>query len=540
MASDVDKKENEDVVGNWVLFATISASSMAFIDGSALNVALPTLQVDLGASAADLLWIINSFALLLAALLLVGGSLGDHFGRKHIYMIGIVIFAVSSFICGIAPTTGILIVARAVQGIGGALMVPGSLAILSAYFSDEKRGKAIGIWSSFTTLTSIAGPPLGGFLASIGLWRGIFFINIPLAIVALYALTRYVPESRDETASKELDYLGAALVTIGLAGITYGFIEMGRLGVAESLSQPLVPGALLLGVLGMIAFVYVEAHSSHPMMPLTLFKSRTFSGTNLLTLFLYGALAGALFFAPLNFVQVQGYNEFAAGFAMMPMMLILILLSPTAGGWVEKYGPRPPLIIGPTIVGVGFLALALPGIVGNSFSAYLTSYLPSFILLGLGMGITVAPLTTSVMGSVPQHNAGIASGVNNAMSRSSQVLASAIMGGIALVFFASLLNSLALNTDTLTSAQQESLIAEAENFGNAAVPDGLNAETTDMLQTEVNWAFVQTFRLMMIISGGLCWASAVMAALLVEKRLYADKSAAEKRKIQETIPESTD
>jgi len=301
------------------------------------------------------------------------------------------------------------------------------------------------------------------------------------------------------------------------------------------MSQPLVPGSLIVGIAGLIAFVFVEARSDHPMMPLGLFKSRTFTGTNLLTLFLYGALAGALFFFPLNLVQIQNYDELAAGFAMMPMMVILVVLSPTAGGWVEKYGPRPPLIIGPTLVGIGFFMLALPGIVGNSFNAYLTSYLPGIILQGLGMGITVAPLVTAVMGSVPQHNAGIASGVNNAMSRSSQVLANAIMGGIALVFFASLLSTLALDTPDLTVEQQTQLVEEAQNFGNAAVPDGLDAETTELLQTEVNWAFVQTFRWMMGIAGVLCWASALMAAFMVEKRLYDDKPKEQKAELQDAL-----
>lgn len=513
------KQKREDVItGRWVLFATISAASMAFIGGSALNVALPAIQEDLGANGADLLWIVNSFALLLAALLLVGGSLGDHFGRKRIYMIGIAIFALSSVACGFAPNPDVLIISRAVQGIGGALMVPGSLAIISAYFSSAQRGRAIGTWSSFTTLTSVLGPVLGGFLASIGFWRGVFFINVPLAIAALFALWRYVPESKDEEASKELDYPGAALVTLGLAGFTYGFIELGRLGPNALTENILIPVAILGGVVAIIAFIYVEARSDHPMMPLKLFKSRTFTGTNLLTLFLYGALGGALFFLPLNLVQVQGYTELEAGLALLPFSALLILLSPWAGGLVDKYGPRRPLIFGPIIVGLGFVALAVPGVT-NGIEDFWTTYLPSTLLIGAGMGLTVAPLTTSVMGSVPQHNAGIASGVNNAMSRSSQVLATAVLGGVALFFFSLTLNASALDISELSDEQRGALQAEAVNFGNAAVPADLADETAATVQTAINWSFVDTFRFIMLVAAGLCWLSAALAFWLVEPRL---------------------
>ena len=314
--------------GRWVLFATVLASSMAFIDGSALNVALPVLQHDLGASGTELLWIVNGYALLLAALILLGGSLGDHYGRKRVFGLGIALFATASFFCGIAPSTGFLIAARAVQGSGGALMVPGSLALISASFGPTRRGRAIGTWGAFSTLTTVGGPIIGGFLASAGLWRGVFFINLPLAVLALVALAAKVPESRDPSLSRALDGPGAALATVGLAGVTAGFLEAPQLGWTD----PLILLALIGGVAALVAFVVVEARSPHPLVSLHLFRSRTFSGTNLMTLFLYGALGGALVFFPLNLIQVQGYDPAIAGFAFLPFAILLIALSRWAGG----------------------------------------------------------------------------------------------------------------------------------------------------------------------------------------------------------------
>ena len=499
----------------WVLFATIAASSMAFIGGSALNVALPAIQRELGASGADLLWIVNSYALLLASLILVGGSLGDHYGRKRIYAIGIVVFMGTSFICGIAPTTEILIASRTVQGIGGALMIPGSLAIVSAYFDDDRRGWAIGIWSAFTMMTSIAGPILGGWLAENGLWRMVFFINIPLGIASIIALLIYVPESYDEEAPKELDIIGAVLATLGLAGFTFGFIE----GPQRGFDTPLVLFSIMGGIVALIAFVWNEHRSDHPMMPLRLFLSRTFSGANLLTLLLYGALGGALFFLPLNLIQVQGYAESVAGFALLPMTLVMVGLSFVMGSVVDRYGPRIPLIAGPSFVGVAFVLLAMIGITDGQ-DAYWTSFFPAVCVFGLGMGITVAPLTTSVMGSVPQHNAGIASGINNAMSRSSQVLAVAIMGGIALILFN---QGLLTHPDImeLSPAIQEELASESENLAGMTVPDSLDEDATEQVQSLIRQSFADTFSVIMLIAAGMSFASAMFAGWLIEKELHA-------------------
>lgn len=322
----------------WVLFATTLASSMAFIDASALNVALPTLQDALQASGAQLLWIINAYLLMLAALILVGGSLGDKLGRKKVFMAGICLFILASLACGLTPTAQFLLVARAVQGIGGALMVPGSLALITATFGPEKCSRAIGTWAAITTMVTIAGPVLGGSLADMGLWRSVFLINLPIGLSALLILHFKVPESQDKTIAQPLDYPGAILITLGLAALTYGFISLPNLG----LSNPAVYGTLLVGIIALISWGIVEAYSDHPMLPLHLFRSSTFSGTNLLTLFLYGALNVGIFFLCLNLVRAQGYSQTIAGFADMPFALLLAGLSPVMGELVERYGSRLP------------------------------------------------------------------------------------------------------------------------------------------------------------------------------------------------------
>lgn len=509
-------KKKRDGVGFWVLFATVLASSMAFINQSALNVALPAIQRELDASGADLLWIVNAFQLFLGALLLVGGALGDRFGRKRVFMIGIAIYTVGSALCGLAPTAEILIITRALQGLGGALTVPGSLAIITAYFDGKQRGQAIGTWSSFTTMASVAAPILGGFLADIGAWRGIFYITIPLALAALWALWRYVPESRDDEAPERLDYLGAVLITLGLAGIVYGATEIGRVG-PEGLGDPRLLAFIIAGLIALVLFVWVEYRSDHPLMRLRLFRSRTFSGANLLTLLLYGALGGALFFLPLNLVQVQGYSATLAGLVLLPFSILLTVMSPWAGGLVDKYGPRLPLTIGPILVGFGYLALALVGQTSGPES-YWTTYFPGAVLLGLGMGVTVAPLTTSVMGSVPRHSAGVASGVNNAVSRSAGVLAVAIFGGIALIAFTERLEIQA-NAIDMSAESRQMLLANAGDLAEVPIPDDLTRVSADQVQQAIDNAFVSTFKIIMLIGAVVCWLSGILSWFFIEKRL---------------------
>lgn len=503
-------EEVSPATGRWVLFATILASSMAFIDGSALNVALPALQRDLKATGAELLWIVNAYALFLAALLLVGGALGDRFGRKRVFGIGIVVFAVSSLACGFAPNTRLLILARAIQGIGGALMVPGSLSIISATFAPGERGRAIGTWSSFSTITTLVGPALGGVLAERGLWRAVFFINIPLAVAALWALMLKVPESRDPDASQHLDYPGALLTALGLGGLTLGLLQVPEIGW----NAPLAWGPLLIGGISLVSFFFVEARSPNPMVPLGLFRNRTFFGTNLMTLFLYGALYAGLFFLPLNLIQVQGYDATLAGLASLPSGLMLAVLSRFAGGLIDRVGARLPLTVGPAIAGLGFAGLALPGLTGGP-SSYWWTYFPALLLQGLGMAITVAPLTTAVMGSVSAHQSGVASGVNNAVSRAAGVLAVAVFGAIALGAFSTNLSQRAEPLNLAPAAQTE-LMQQAANLGAAQPPADLPQETQAQIGQAIKLSFVDTFRLIALIAAVMAWLSAAISWFTVE------------------------
>lgn len=499
--------------GRWVLFSTILASAMAFIDASALNVALDAIQASLGATAPQLFWMVNAYALLLAGLIITGGSLGDHFGRRRVFMIGIVVFALASLACGLAPTPGFLIGARAVQGIGGALMVPGSLAIISASFGPGERGKAIGAWSSFTTIVTVLAPLAGGYLAGQGLWRLIFLINLPLAVASLAALALRVPESRDTTISTEIDWAGTALITLSLAGLTFGFTEVSERGWRH----PAIVGSLAAGAAAFVAFLVIQARSKHPLVPFSLFRSRTFTGTNLLTFFLYGALYGALIFFPLLLIQAQGYPEVIAGLAFLPFSILLALLSRWAGGLVDTIGPRLPLIAGPAIVGVGFLLFSLVGLTDGPQSYWVT-YFPGVLGVGLGMAITVAPLTTAVMGSAPSAQVGIASGINNAVSRTGGVLAIAILSAILLAAFASSLRARIASLG-LTPDQEEAVMQEAINLGNAQIPTGMAVSTERSVRQAIRESFVQAFRVICWIGMAMAWTSALMSAALVEPRL---------------------
>src|SRR6266566_3302331 len=381
-------------------------------------------------------------------------------------------------------------------------LVPGSLAIISASFSKEQRGRAFGTWSGFSALTTVVGPVLGGVLVQYASWRWVFFLNVPLAVVVLAVLFWRVPESRDPSASGRLDWWGTLLVTLGLGALVYGLLEAGSLGVGT----PLVLGALALGVVALLAFLLVEARSSAPMVPLTLFRSHTFSGANLLTLLLYGALGGVMFFLPFDLIQVQGYAPTLAGAAFVPFILLMFLLSRWAGGLVHRFGAKLPLVIGPMITAVGFALFALPGITSGPGS-YWTTFFPAVLVMGFGMTINVAPLTTTVMGAVEQRHAGIASGINNAVSRTAGLLAIAVFG-----------NSLESHLATLHLSPGVSHLIDAQRtrLAGITIPPNVSGEAQAALKRAIDESFVSAFRLVSLLGAALALLSALSAWLLIE------------------------
>jgi EmrB/QacA subfamily drug resistance transporter len=495
--------------GRWILAATILGSSMAFIDGTVVNVALPALQASLHATVVGVQWVVESYGLFLGALILVGGSLGDLFGRRLMFLAGVVIFAIASMACGFASNIQELVIARSVQGLGAAFLVPGSLSIIGAYFDGTTRGQAIGTWSGFTAVTTAAGPVLGGWLIEHASWRWVFFINIPLAAAVVAISLRQIPESRNTTAGR-VDWIGTLLATIGLGGVVYGFIESVSLGW----DHPFVFGILLVGFACLIVLVFVEDRVNSPMIPLILFESRTFSAANLLTLFLYAAVGIFFFLLPLNLIQVQGYSTTAAGAAALPLILLIFSLSRWSGGLVTRYGPRTPLIAGPLIAAAGFALFAVP----NVGASYWKAFFPAFVILGLGMAISVAPLTTVVMSSVDQDRAGTASGFNNAVARVASVLAIAILGIVMVKVFSSSLNR-SLAGRLLPPGIFQYIQSNEIKLAGLDLPFGLDADTTAVIRASISRAFVIGFQTIMLICAGLSLASAAVAWLMIPPRI---------------------
>jgi EmrB/QacA subfamily drug resistance transporter len=481
---------------------------MAFIDSTVVNVALPSLQASLQASVVGVQWVVESYGLFLGALILVGGSLGDLFGRRLVFLVGVGIFAAASIACGLALNIQQLVIARSVQGVGAAFLVPGSLSIISASFDQKTRGQAIGTWSGFTAITTAAGPVLGGWLIEHASWRWAFFINIPLAAAVIAISLWHVPESRNANAGR-IDWLGALLATVGLGGVVYGMIESVSLGWGD----PQVFGSMLVGFACLTGFAFVESRTSSPMVPLTLFHSRSFSGVNLLTLFLYAAIGIFFFLFPMNLIQVQGYSTTAAGAAVLPLILLVFSLSRWSGGLVAHYGPRVPLIIGPLIAAAGFILFAVPGVGAN----YGKAFFPALIVLGFGMAVSVAPLTTVVMNSVGQDHAGTASGINNAVARVASLLAIAILGIVMVRVFSASLNR-ALTDAVLPSGVLEYVRSNEIKLAGMNVPFGLDAETTALIRASISNAFVVGFRTVMLICAGLAVTSAVVASLMIPTR----------------------
>lgn len=494
----------------WILAAVTLGSGIVFLDGTVVNVALPRIQTDFNAALAGIQWIVDGYTLMLAALLLVGGALGDLYGRKRLFAIGIVVFSLASMLCGLAPSLGVLIVARVAQGIGGALLVPGSLAILTATYPAARRGQAIGTWAAFSSLTAALGPLLGGYLVVAASWRWVFFINVPLSALTLVMLLRVVPESRNAHADPRIDWAGAVCITLGLGGVIFGLIEGPTIGwrtVAVWL-------ALVLGVISLAAFVAIELRSAHPMVPLGLFRSRKFSATNLATLAIYAAFNGALFFTVLDLQQIQGYSAFAAGLALLPISSVLLALSRRSGSVADRVGPRLPMTVGPLLVTLGYLLLLRmsPGV------SYPAVVLPAVLVLALGMVITIAPLTTAVMSAVDVDYTGTASGINNAVSRVAAALAIAGLGVLIAVAFSGALDA-RLPALPISAQARAQLHGDEAKLGATTVPPDVHGAAAAAVQHAIDDAFTAAFRAVMLVCAVLALSGGIISAVGVPGRL---------------------
>jgi EmrB/QacA subfamily drug resistance transporter len=482
------------------LAATILGSSMAMIDGSVVNVALPSIQRELGASIAAMQWVVDAYLLFLGALVLVGGSMGDKLGRRKVFIAGTAIFTVASAACGAAPGMSALIAARALQGVGAALLVPGSLAIIGSVFEGEARGRAIGTWAGVGAITSSIGPAAGGWLVDAFSWRAIFFLNLPLAAATIALALASVPDSRNADAPESLDWPGAAAAAAGLAALTYGLTEAPSRGFADAL----VLGMIGAGVVLLAGFVAIEAKSHDPMVPLDIFRSRDFSGANGVTLLLYFALGGALFFLPFTLIRAYGYSATEAGAAILPMPLVIGLLSRFTGGLTGRFGARALLIAGPCVSGLGFAMLAWPFVAGS----YWTSFLPALLVLGLGLTITVAPLTATVMASVPAQRAGVASGINNAVARVAGLLAIAVLG---IVFVWSHDAALSARLDRLHLPRQSVRALDAD-----PAPMTHAAPSTPLARAQAD-SIADALRAVALLSAACAFGAAGIAAVTIRR-----------------------
>jgi EmrB/QacA subfamily drug resistance transporter len=405
--------------GRWVLFATVLGSAMAAIDATVVGIALPAIGQEFHASLADLQWVVTAYTLTLAGLLLVAGALGDRYGRKLVFQIGVVWFAIASVLCGIAPNAQVLIGARALQGIGAALLTPGSLAIIEASFHPDDRGKAIGAWSGLGGVGTAIGPFLGGWLIQAVSWRLIFAINLPVAALVVAVTWRHVPESRDMAETGRVDISGGVLVTLGLIGLTYGLID----GPAGGWTRPAPLASVIAGVILLVAFVLRERRARNPVLPLSLFSSTQFTSANVVTFVVYAALGGALFLLPIQLEQVSGYTALEAGMSLLPVTVIMLLLSARSGALAARIGPRLQMTAGPLVIAAG---LALFARIGHS-GDYLTEVLPAVVVFGFGLAINVAPLTSTVLAAAPAENAGAASAINNDVARAGGLIAVAVL-----------------------------------------------------------------------------------------------------------------
>lgn len=483
-----------------MLAAAVIASTLAAIDESVVNVALPRMETELHTTLAAMQWVVNGYTLCMSALLLVGGAAADRFGRRLMFVIGVAGFALASLVCGIAPDVSVLVLARIIQGMAAALLIPCALALIGAAFDEKERGAAIGVWAGASAIAAGAAPLLGGWLVDHASWRAIFLINPLAALPTLWIAWRRVPESRDPDARGAIDWRGALLAFLGLGGIVYGFISASSLGWENlRVLGPVVAGAVLL-----VAFVVAERSQASPMMPLELFRSRRFSGVNLLTLLLYGALGAAFFFLPFLLIQARGYSATAAGAVYLPFTIVLGVLSRWSGGLVDRFGARWPLVSGPSLVALGF---GLVGIGGGQYRLTVAA----MIVLGLGMALTAAPLTTVVVNCVPAHRTGVASGINNALASVGGLMLIAVLGSLALgVFDHSLDQGLSRGA---SAAVRDAVQAARGGFVIPPMPAGMTGEEERQARAVITGALVATVRLTMWVAAVLALLSALTAAL---------------------------
>jgi EmrB/QacA subfamily drug resistance transporter len=445
-----------------VLIATIVASSLAFIDGTVVTLALPQIQRQFHASASDVAWIVELYTLVVGSLILLGGALGDRYGRRRIFSLGTTLFALGSIGCAFASSIPTMLAARVFQGIGGMLVVPGSLAIIGAHFTGESRNRAIAAWSAFGALTGTLGPMLGGVLIDTVGWRWVFWINVPLAALVLYACAFHISESRDELAPKKLDVIGAALVTLGLGALTYALIASAQL----RLNNPVLLGAAIGSVVFLVGFVLYESRARNPLVPASLFASRTFGSINLSTLLLYGALGGIFYEMPFAMIQGHGYRAIQTAFATLPGILGVALLARVGTSLARRFGTRIVLTIGPAIVCCGFALIAILERNAN----YVESFLPGVILFGLGMGITVAPLTAGVIDAAGKANVGIASGINNAVARVAGLITIAALTAVLVAAYNHRFDR-DISTIRTTPAQSAAIAQQRDRLGGARYAD---------------------------------------------------------------------
>jgi EmrB/QacA subfamily drug resistance transporter len=488
-----------------VLIAAIGGSGMVFIDGTAVNVALPTLQRDLNADAASLQWVVEGYSLVLSAFILIGGALGDRFGRRLMFLLGVGLFAAASLLCALSQNMLELNTARCLQGLGGAFATPGSLALISAAYDGPGRGKAIGTWSGFSSLTAAIGPLLGGWLTQTYSWRWVFLINVPIALFIIVVSLLRVPESRDAHAAKHVDVLGAVLATSGLGLITYGLISLQ--GSSENTVALLACAA---GVVISGLFVFYESRVPGPMVPLDIFKNRAFSGANFYTLFLYAALGGSLFFVPFDLQYVQGYTPLEAGAALLPFVAIMFVSSRWSGGLVDRIGARLPLIVGASVAAAGLVAYAFTGM----DHSYWVSFFPATVIFACGAALFVTPLTTTVMNALPTERAGIASGVNNAVARVAGVLAIAVLG-IVLIgnFYAGFDRTIA--RQSLAPATVTALHAHRDRLTTLKAPEGTAPRDEQRVTQVLRRSYANAFRDAMFVGAALCLIASVIAALTI-------------------------